>query len=85
MLAVSDSRDSSWIRNRAGRAGLLRHQISENLLDRIGPRVAVCDEAPARVRAPQTGPRQNEGRIVNMRDGMIAKVVLGPLCQPCDS
>jgi predicted nucleic acid-binding protein len=48
----------------------------ERLLDRIEHRVAVFDAEAARLAADLTGLRQKKGRVVELRDTMIAGIVL---------
>ena len=60
-------------------AGKKRTSLSEGfeqLLQRIDHRIAVFDEAAARKAAELTGERQKRGRVVEMRDTMIAGIVL---------
>ncbi len=48
----------------------------ESLLDRIEHRIAVFDEQAARLAAELTGQRQRKGRVMEIRDTMIAGIVL---------
>jgi toxin FitB len=48
----------------------------EQLLDRISHRIAAFDEEAARMAAELTGKRQKQGRVGELRDTMIAGVVL---------
>jgi toxin FitB len=48
----------------------------EKLLDQIDHRIAMFDEAAARLSAELTGKRQRRGKIVELRDTMIAGIVL---------
>ena len=60
-------------------AGKKRVSLSEDferLLDRIDHRIAAFDEQAARLAAELTGLRQKKGRVVEMRDTMIAGIVL---------
>ncbi len=60
-------------------AGKKRASLSEDfeqLLDRIDHRIAAFDEQAARLAAELTGLRQKRGRVVELRDTMIAGIVL---------
>ena len=60
-------------------AGKKRVSLSEDferLLDRIEHRIAVFDEQAARLAAELTGLRQKKGRVGELRDTMIAGIVL---------
>lgn len=60
-------------------AGKKRVSLSEDferLLDRINHRIAAFDEQAARLAAELTGLRQKKGRVVELRDTMIAGIVL---------
>ena len=48
----------------------------ERLLDRMDHRIAVFDEQAARLAAELTGLRQKKGRVGELRDTMIAGIVL---------
>jgi toxin FitB len=48
----------------------------ERLLDRIDHRIAAFDEHAARLAAELTGLRQKKGRVGELRDTMIAGIVL---------
>ena len=48
----------------------------ERLLDQVEHRIAVFDEQAARLAAQLTAVRQREGRIVDLRDTMIAGIVM---------
>lgn len=48
----------------------------ERLLDRIDHRIAAFDEHAARLAAELTGLRQKQGRVGELRDTMIAGIVL---------
>jgi predicted nucleic acid-binding protein len=48
----------------------------ERLLDRIDHRIAAFDEHSARLAAELTGLRQKKGRVGELRDTMIAGIVL---------
>jgi predicted nucleic acid-binding protein len=48
----------------------------ERLLDRIDHRIAAFDEQAARLAAELTGLRQKKGRVGELRDTMIAGIVL---------
>jgi toxin FitB len=56
------------------RASLL--EDFERLLDRISHRIAAFDEQAARMAAELTGKRQKQGRVGELRDTMIAGIVL---------
>ena|SRR5450432_421707 len=60
-------------------AGKKRVSLSEDferLLDRIDHRIAAFDEQAARLAAELTGLRQKKGRVGELRDTMIAGIVL---------
>jgi len=60
-------------------AGKKRASLTEDfeqLLDRIDHRIAAFDEQAARLAAELTGLRQKRGRVVELRDTMIAGIVL---------
>ena len=60
-------------------AGKKRVSLSEDferLLDRIDHRIAAFDEQAARFAAELTGLRQKKGRVGELRDTMIAGIVL---------
>ena len=60
-------------------AGKKRVSLSEDferLLDRIDHRIAAFDEQAARLAAELTGLRQRKGRVGELRDTMIAGIVL---------
>lgn len=60
-------------------AGKKRVSLSEDferLLDRIEHRIAVFDEQAARLAAELNGLRQKKGRVGELRDTMIAGIVL---------
>jgi toxin FitB len=60
-------------------AGKKRVSLSEDferLLDRIDHRIAAFDEPAARFAAELTGLRQKKGRVGDLRDTMIAGIVL---------
>jgi predicted nucleic acid-binding protein len=60
-------------------AGKKRVSLSEDferLLDRIDHRIAAFDEQAARFAAELTGVRQKKGRVGELRDTMIAGIVL---------
>jgi toxin FitB len=60
----------------AGKRRLSLSADFEKLLDRLDHRVAVFDEQAARVAAELTGSRQKRGKVVEIRDTMIAGIVL---------
>jgi len=60
-------------------AGKRRSSLSEDfdrLLGRIDHRIAAFDEPAARLAAELTGLREKKGRVVEIRDTMIAGIVL---------
>jgi predicted nucleic acid-binding protein len=60
----------------AGRRRVSLSEDFERLLDRIDHRIAAFDEQAARLAAEITGIRQKKGRVVELRDTMIAGIVL---------
>jgi len=60
-------------------AGKRRSSLSidfEKLLDKLEHRIAAFDEQAARVAAELIGMRQKKGRVVEIRDTMIAGIVI---------
>jgi toxin FitB len=60
-------------------SGKKRASLSEDferLLDRISHRIAAFDEQAAHMAAELTGKRQKQGRVGELRDTMIAGIVL---------
>lgn len=51
-------------------------EVFERILDRLGQRIAVFDEEAARLAANLTAFRRKEGRVGELRDTMIAGIVL---------
>ena len=51
-------------------------EVFERILDRLGQRIAVFDEEAARLAASLTALRRNKGRVGELRDTMIAGIVL---------
>jgi len=60
----------------AGQRKLSLSQDFERLLDRMNHRIAGFDEHAARLAAELTGSRQKKGRVIEIRDTMIAGIVL---------
>jgi predicted nucleic acid-binding protein len=60
----------------AGKKRISLSEDFERLLDRIDHRIAAFDEPAARFAAELTGLRQKKGRVGELRDTMIAGIVL---------
>jgi predicted nucleic acid-binding protein len=60
----------------AGRKRVSLSEDFERLLNRIDHRIAAFDEQSARLAAELTGLRQKKGRVGELRDTMIAGIVL---------
>src|SRR5258708_5466270 len=60
----------------AGKRQASLSELFERILDRLQQRVAVFDEEAARLAANLTALRRNKGRVGELRDTMIAGIVL---------
>jgi predicted nucleic acid-binding protein len=60
----------------AGKRQARLSELFERILDRFQQRIAVCDEQAARLAACLTALRRNKGRVGELRDTMIAGIVL---------
>ena len=60
----------------AGKRQAKLSEVFDRILDGIGHRTAAFDEQAARLAAEITGLRQKKGRVVELRDTMIAGIVL---------
>jgi len=60
----------------AGKRQAKLSEVFERILDRIDHRIAVFDEQAARLAGEITSLRQKKGRVVELRDTMIAGIVL---------
>ena len=59
-----------------GRRQAKLSDVFERILDRLGQRIAVFDDEAARRAANLTAARRKKGRVVDLRDTMIAGIVL---------
>ena len=59
-----------------GRRQAKLSEVFERILDRLGQRIAVFDDEAARRAANLTAARRKKGRVVDLRDTMIAGIVL---------
>jgi predicted nucleic acid-binding protein len=60
----------------AGRRQAKLSEVFEGILDRLGQRIAVFDDEAARRAANLTAARRKKGRVVDLRDTMVAGIVL---------
>lgn len=60
----------------AGKRQAKLSEVFERILDRLGQRIAVFDEEAARLAANLTALRRKKGRVGELRDTMIAGIVL---------
>ncbi len=60
----------------AGKRQAKLSEVFERILDRLGQRIAVFDDEAARLAANLTAFRRKKGRIGDLRDTMIAGIVL---------
>ena len=60
----------------AGKRQSKLSEVFEEILDRLGQRIAVFDDEAARLAANLTALRRKKGRVGELRDTMIAGIVL---------
>ena len=60
----------------AGKRQAKLSEVFERILDRLGQRIAVFDDEAARLAANLTAFRRKKGRVGELRDTMIAGIVL---------
>ena len=60
----------------AGKRQAKLSEVFERILDRLGQRIAVFDDEAARLAANLTALRRKQGRVGELRDTMIAGIVL---------
>ena|SRR5271165_1860084 len=60
----------------AGKRQAKLSEVFEKILDRLGQRIAVFDDEAARLAANLTAFRRKKGRVGELRDTMIAGIVL---------
>jgi len=60
----------------AGKRQTKLSEVFERILDRLGQRIAVFDDEAARLAANLVAFRRNKGRVGDLRDTMIAGIVL---------